>query len=208
MRARRFLPLLFALGCDVPDDGTLQVAFLLQTPPPAETRLIPPELQTGVPAAAFGQARGRCECDVRARSARCTFEGLPAVSAATGQPLVYRLRFLLWYAPLPPRFDATTLDRDPGGRDPDAPPPPMAPPLPRAVVGPVSPDPFGQAERSLTSTDIPLERVAGGELQLMTTGPAGDTAIVVIDGRVGNLPAAATEPAAPSAPRPGGGHVH
>jgi hypothetical protein len=201
------MPLLFLLGCEVPDDGTLQIAFLLETPPPAETRLVPPELQTGVPASAFGQARGRCDCDVVARSVRCSFQGLPTVSTATGQPLVYRLRFLLWYAPLPAGFVATAIDRDPGGRDPDAPPPPMAPPLPRAVLGPVSPDPFGQAERFLAGTDIPLERVAGGELQLMTTGPAGETAIVVIDGRVGNI-TTAVEPATATAPPSGGGHVH
>ena len=162
-----------------------------------------------MPPAAFGQARGRCDCDVAARSVRCSFEGLPATSPATGQPLAYRLRFLLWYAALPARFDATSLDRDPGGRDPDAPPPPMVPPLPRVVVGPVAPDGFGKAERALTTDDLALERVAGGELELLTgSGATEATAHVILDGRVGNLPTE-SDPATPATPpAPMGGHVH
>jgi hypothetical protein len=201
--------LLPAAGCDVPQDGTLQIAFLLETPPPGEARTLPPQAETGLPPAAFGQARGRCDCDVPARSVRCTFEALPP-AGANGEPLSYRLRFLLWYAPLPARFDATALDRDPGGRDPDAPPPPMVPPLPRVVVGPVTPDAFGKAERTLAAADLPLARVAGGELQLLTDPTSADpTAHLILDGRVGNLPleSGATGTSTPPPPA-GGGHVH
>jgi hypothetical protein len=194
-------------GCETPPDGVLSVAFLLETPPALETRQVPPEAATGVPPLTWAAARGRCDCDVPTRQARCTFEGLPATTA-TGQPLSYELTFLIWYAPLTARFDGRALDRDPGGRDPDLPPPPMVAPVPRAVVGPVSPDPFGKAERTLTNTDLPLDRVAGGELKLIVqpaTGPA--TPSVIIDGRVGNLPSADPVPTTTPAPTPGG-HMH
>jgi hypothetical protein len=196
-------------GCEGRQDGALRISFLLQAPPAGETRLLPPEAETGVPVAAFGQAQGRCDCDVVGRSLRCTVEGLPAVSPVTKEALSYQLRFLLWYAPLTARFDATALDRDPGGRDPDAPPPPMVPPLPRALVGPVTPDPLGHAELSLPATDLPLARVAGGELQILAPAPTGDPArYTVIDGRVGNLPDEAAPTTATPPPTTGGGHVH
>src|SRR5687768_8145426 len=105
----RWLILVAALGCDPPDDGVQSLAFLLETPPASETRVVPPEAETGVPPFALAQARGRCHCDVPARSVRCTFEGLPA--ATTGRPPAYELALLVWYRPLAARFDARALDR-------------------------------------------------------------------------------------------------
>ena len=84
----------------------------------------------------------------------------------------------------------------------------MAPPLPRAPAGPIAPDPFGKAERTMTASDIPLDRVAGGELQLLTMKDTGEmAAYVVIDGRVGNLRESAEPATQPTAP-PTPGHVH
>jgi hypothetical protein len=201
---KRLLVATLALAaCETPADGVLSIAFLLEPPPALETRQVPPASATGVPPLQWGQAGGRCDCDVPARSVRCTFEGLPPTSAA-GQPLTYELAFLLWYAPLPTGFDARTIDRDPGGRDPDLPPPPMVPPLPRAPAGPIAPDPFGKADRTLTMPPFEIDRIAGAELKVVTASAA----YIVIDGRVGNLPDATTPPASAPTPSPGGGHVH
>jgi hypothetical protein len=198
--------LLLALGCDTPADGVQRIAFLLEPPPPSETRVVPPEMETGISPAVLGQARGRCAVDVVARAVRCSFQGLPPESASK-QPLAYELRFLLWYVPLPAGFDARTIDRDPGGRDPDAPPPPMTPPLPRASGGRVAPDPFGVAERTLTAPDIPLDRIAGGEILLAVPRADATTAsYLVIDGRVGNLRSTGDTAAPPPAPTTG--HQH
>jgi hypothetical protein len=211
LQTQRFIMAAALLGaaCDGPEDGVLRIAFLLEPPPPAETRVVPPEAETGVPVAQLGAARGRCDADVVAGRARCSFEGLPPAAPGAGRPLAYELRFLLWYGPLPARFDARALDRDPGGRDPDAPPPPMAAPLPRTPGSPVSPDPFGKAERTFGRAEIPLERLAGAELRVIVPREGAEPArYVVIDGRVGNLPAPET-PGAPAPAAPiGGGHQH
>lgn len=182
-------------ACSAQDDGVLAIAFQLGPPPATEARVLPPEAQTGVAPFAFSQAHGRCDADVAARTLRCTFEGLPP--AASGQPLAYELQLLLWYGPLPAGFDARTLDRDPGGHDPDAPPPVRPPALPRAMAGAVNPDPLGSTERRLAKTDIPLDRIAGGELFLVVTADGAVSRHLVIDGRVGNL-----DEGAPSGDRP------
>jgi hypothetical protein len=187
------------LACERPSDGVLDIAFLLAPPPPSESRQVPTELEAGVSGGVFARAEGRCDVEVPAGRVRCVFAGLPASNGA-GAPLSYELRFLLWYDRLPARFDARALDRDPGGRDPDAPPPPMAPPLPRFSAGPLLPDPFGAAERTLTAAPgLAVDRIAGAELILQGRW-------VVLDGRVGNLVETGTAAPAPVAPSPG--HQH
>ena len=131
--------------------------------------MVPPEAETGVPPAARPGPRAlRLRRAAPARSAAAS-RGCPRTSAVSQQPLAYRLRFLLWYVPLPAALRrpgrSTAI---PAAAIPTRPPPPMVPPLPRVGVGPVTPDAFGKAERTLTAADFPLERVAGGELQLLT----------------------------------------
>jgi hypothetical protein len=197
-------------GCDVPDDGVQSIAFLLAPPPASETRVPPPESDTGVPVAAFAPAQGRCDADIPARRLRCTFQRLPALPALSPSSMRaqgYELRMLLWYGALTARFDARAIDRDPGGRDPDAPPPPVTPPVPRASLGPLVPDPYGVAERVLTSPDFPLDRILGGELLVVGERADGQVArVVALDGRVGNLVGSADPVAAP--PPTSGGHQH
>jgi hypothetical protein len=200
-------------ACDVPPDGVLSFAFILEPPPPSETRSYPSPADTGLPPFAFAGARGRCDGDIPARRLRCTFSGLPPAPPATPDtpqpaPFPYQLSLLVGYGPLTPRFDGRALDRDPGGRDPDAPPPPLIEPLPRVRVGPVLPDPFGAAARTLDNSDLPLDHVVGGELELLRTRATGETVrLVIIDGRVGNLPADVATAGTPTPPA-GGGHVH
>jgi hypothetical protein len=198
-------------GCNLPDDGVQSIAFLLAPPPASETRVPPSEEETGVPVAAFGPAQGRCDADIPARQLRCTFQQLPALPALSPSSMRaqgYELRMLLWYGALTARFDARGIDRDPGGRDPDAPPPPMTPPVPRATLGPLVPDPYGAAERVLTSPDFPLDRILGGEL--LVVGDRADGQVVrrvALDGRVGNLVQSGTA-AADDPPPTSGGHQH
>jgi hypothetical protein len=83
----------------------------------------------------------------------------------------------------------------------------MTPPVPRATLGPLVPDPYGSAERIVASPDFPLDRILGGELLVVVERPDAPSARhVAIDGRVGNL--AETGDPAPAPPPPGGGHQH
>lgn len=199
-----------ALACSAQEDGVRRVAFQLEPPPPSESRAFPPPAEVGFGPFDLRAARGVCTCDVVAGTATCTFEGLPAPVAAANAPAPprYELTFLLWYGALTAGFDARALERDPGGDDPDRPPPPKQPPLPRALLGPVAPDPVGLARRVFMDPMIPLDRVVGGELHVVTTREDGTSGrYLVIDGRVGNL-AVAGGTAPPPAPMPGGGHIH
>lgn len=202
------LPLVLALaGCHVPEDGVLSVAFLLEPPPASESRQLPPEDLTGLSTFAFAEARGRCDAEVATKTVRCAFEGVPP-GAPGKAAFAYQLAFLIAPYAIPARFDGRAVERDPGGHDPDKPPPPMAAPLPRESLGAVTPDPLGKARRDLEGTEIPLDRVIGGELLLLVNRLEGAPArFVVIDGRVGNMASNApgTEPASP---RTGGGHQH
>lgn len=200
---------LAAPACHMPDDGVLSISFLLEAPPPSDTRVFPPEAETGVAPFDLRSAVGRCRCDVPARTVTCSFEGLPPVSRVTGERLGYELSFLMYYGPLSAGFDARDIDRDPGGHNPDLPPPMLPPPLPRQVVGPVLPDAVGSAPRTFSDPALPLDRVAGGELHLIVPATADTPARrhLVIDGRVGNWVeegGGASEPA----PSPTGGHQH
>lgn len=203
---RRAFALLLGLGaCQPADDGVLAIAFSLAPPPRSDARVAPPEAEAGVSAGALGLARGRCDVDVPAGLVTCTAEGLPPL-ASNQQPLAYELGFLIWYDRLPARFDARTIDRDPGVRDPDGPAPQLTPPLPRAPAGPFLPDAFGAAMRVLSRPDFPLDRVAGAEVHLVTRKPGGEAGrYLVLDGRVGELDEAGAPAPAP-APAPGGHH--
>jgi hypothetical protein len=199
-------PWLLLVGCDVPPDGVLSLAFQLEPLPATETRMLPPQAEVGVAPLAFAAAKGRCDCDVPARAVRCTFEGLPPMSLLTWQPLRYELSLIVGLGPVPARYDGRLVERDPGGRDPDAPPPPRPPPLPRASLGPVVPDPLGAAQRTITGTDVALANVVGGEVHVVVAKDGGQARYLVIDGRVGNLDQGQTPEPAPMATP--GGHMH
>jgi hypothetical protein len=216
MRGRRQIllggaALVTTLACSHQDDGVVSIAFQLEAPPPSETRTFPPAAEVGFTAFDVGRARGVCSCAVAARAVTCTFEGLPTPTGAAGAPAPprYELSLLLWYGPLTARFDGRAIERKPGGDDPDRPPPPPTPALPRALLGPVAPDPVGIARREFPRLEmVPLDRVVGGELHVVATREDGSTArYLVIDGRVGNLvvPGGGTAPPPPQMP---GGHIH
>ena len=206
-RARlALLGTLSVAACSPLDDGVLSNAFLMDEPPPAESRVVPPESDTGVPVIAWGATGARCDLDVVADTVTCTFEVLPALMPGDGGTRSYELSFILWPTPLPAGFDARNVERDPGGHDPNNPPPPMPPPLPRESLGPVVPDAFGKATRSASRLGY-LSRVVGGELHLVVPHMDGTTArYLAIDGRTGNLPDSAG--GATPAPPVVGGHEH
>ena len=83
----------------------------------------------------------------------------------------------------------------------------MVPPLPRAAAAGSRPIPSARPSARSTAPDIPLDRIAGGEILLAVPRADATTAsYLVIDGRVGNL--RSTGDTAAPAPAPSAGHQH
>lgn len=193
MIGRAGLAAVMLAGCSAPVDGVLSLTFLLETPPPADGRVVPPEAETGVDPAAYGAAIGTCVLTPPTRTILCTFEKLPPLpflpplpAGATGARR-YDLSFLLAAGPVGAGTNALGVDRNPGGQDPDR-PQDTQPHLPRERLGPVLPDPFGAGRIELAPVSLPLDHVIGGELGAVVPRADGsDRRYVVIDGRLGNL---------------------
>ncbi|HLU68912.1 MAG TPA: hypothetical protein VKZ63_21670 [Kofleriaceae bacterium] len=181
------LALLAAAGCG-PDDGVLRVSFGLF---PSENLDLPPAEQLGVELEAvdLAGAEGRCAADVEARAMLCELAGLPTVSTSLSSPH-YRLVLHFDDEPIPP---PTTS-------------PPLALSLTSEVedLGRIAPDPLGTVRVTLADTDLPLDHLLGGSVDIVIPGDAGAGPYRVLEGVAGNL----EDEAAPEPDTGGGGHHH
>lgn len=190
-------------GCG-PDDGVESMAFALL---PASDMTVPSAAEVGMEMTPFyfERSTGTVVGNVEGRALRVVIDGLPPIATSLTSPF-YNFTLLVGDEPILPQGSgkighifARACELVGGG-------PAFAHGEPTRVnIGRITPDPLGHTELTLTDTDIRLDFLVGGVIEIIVPQVGDDPKLYkVLEGEVGNI----ADAGGVELPDDGGGHHH